>query len=502
MPKHIGVIGGGLVGTSSALHLLSRGHKVTLLESSASAGSESAASYGNAGVMATYAVKPINNPTLPMRLPGLLARADGPLAFARPLDALARWAIQPESIRWLGLFLMNCRPTKVAATTAGLAALLRSAEAGWTTPFEALTAAERARAFGPATSDAARRGCLWLFSSQAEALADRAARAAHGVRSTTLSAHALNALEPAIRPIEGSSANHFEDAYHLASPGALTKALADAVARAPLGRVLTSCRAEGLAQAADGGILIDVHAAHQSQPSPPLQWRVVEGDDGPADGFGRATLSVDEVVVACGAHSARLAAAVGDSFPLGTERGYHLTWVWRGPKPTLMPISSVEGTVRVAAPVAAPPRELTLQRPVGHAALGFFLTPMLCPETGTPLIRAAGTVELGGTHAPPSAKRLDAIARAAAQLMPALGDAASGWQRLDGGEWLGFRPTMPDSLPVIGRSPKCPQVLYAFGHQHLGWTLGGITGQMVSQLVCSEVPEPNADAYAPGRSFL
>jgi D-amino-acid dehydrogenase len=147
MRKHVGVIGGGFVGCSSALHLLDQGVKVTLLDSMRP-GSRAAASYGNAGVLANYATSPIQNPALPFRLPGMLSRHDGPVAFARPLGALARWAVQPATLRWLGCFLSNCRPSKVAATQQALAALLRSAESGWQVPFASLTAEERTRAFG------------------------------------------------------------------------------------------------------------------------------------------------------------------------------------------------------------------------------------------------------------------------------------------------------------------------------------------------------------------
>ena len=63
--------------------------------------------------------------------------------------------------------------------------------------------------------------------------------------------------------------------------------------------------------------------------------------------------------------------------------------------------------------------------------------------------------------------------------------------RVPASDWLGFRPTLPDALPVIGRSPRSPHVLYAFGHQHVGWTLGGITGRLVAELATRR--EPSVD---------
>ena len=136
-------------------------------------GSRAAASYGNnAGVLANYATSPIQNPALPFRLPGMLSRHDGPVAFARPLGALARWAVQPATLRWLGCFLSNCRPSKVAATQQALAALLRSAESGWQVPFASLTAEERTRAFGG--SGPTKLGACLLFESLDAAKADLA----------------------------------------------------------------------------------------------------------------------------------------------------------------------------------------------------------------------------------------------------------------------------------------------------------------------------------------
>ena len=162
-----------------------------------------------------------------------------PVAFARPLRALARWAVQPATLRWLGCFLSNCRPSKepqeLAATQQALAALLRSAESGWQVPFASLTAEERTRAFGD--GGPTKLGACILFESLDAAKADLARREAPGVRGTTLNAAGLLELEPAFEraAAEGRvlTGNYFPDAWHLASPGALVTALAAAVARAP-----------------------------------------------------------------------------------------------------------------------------------------------------------------------------------------------------------------------------------------------------------------------------
>lgn len=153
-------------------------------------------------------------------------------------------------------------------------------------------------------------------------------------------------------------------------------------------------------------------------------------------------LSADYVVVAAGAWSASLAKQVGDRIRLDTERGYHV----------LFPDSSD-----------------LLHAPICYPDCGFYMTPL---KEG---LRAAGTVELGGLDRPSRPVRTRVIEKRARQLLPKLSAA--------GRTWLGFRPSMPDSLPVIGPSPIDPRVVYAFGHGHVGLTLAGITGRLVGDLI-------------------
>jgi D-amino-acid dehydrogenase len=155
------------------------------------------------------------------------------------------------------------------------------------------------------------------------------------------------------------------------------------------------------------------------------------------------------VVVAAGAWSKELARQVGDRVMLDTERGYHLN---------LEPGEAGE-----------------LRRPVVSAERGFVLAPMLDG------IRLTSGVELAGLHAPPDFSRIRRLVPAAREALPGLSGSITR-------EWLGYRPTTPDSLPVIGRSPHCDAVFYAFGHQHLGLTLGPLTGRLVAALVAGRQP--------------
>lgn len=167
----------------------------------------------------------------------------------------------------------------------------------------------------------------------------------------------------------------------------------------------------------------------------------------------------DRVVVASGAWSKRLLGRLGENIPLDTERGYHVVF---------------------------PEGASLLNRPVAPIDGGFFMTPM---EGG---LRAAGTVEFAGLDAPPRPARVEALTAAARRLLPDLGEPSE--------SWLGFRPTLPDALPAIGPLPSDPRILCAFGHQHLGMTLGGITGKLIAELVDGTDP-PSVDLapFRPGR---
>ena len=148
------------------------------------------------------------------------------------------------------------------------------------------------------------------------------------------------------------------------------------------------------------------------------------------------------VVIAAGAHSRKLAAEVGDPVPLDTERGYHVEYDM------------------TQAPI---------QRPVCPATRGFYF----CPMQGR--LRAAGMVELAGLSAPPNRRLLRTLATNAQRILPQLGAPSR--------SWLGFRPSMPNSVPVIRPSKGGKDVILAFGHGHIGLTLAPRTARLVSAML-------------------
>ncbi len=166
----------------------------------------------------------------------------------------------------------------------------------------------------------------------------------------------------------------------------------------------------------------------------------------------------EKSVIASGAFSKILTDQLGENIPLDTERGYHVHFK---------------------------DKDHLISRPVIFLDRGFGMTPM---NQG---LRAVGTVELGGLDNPPSSKRIDYIIKCAKELLPQLNKHDD--------EWLGFRPTLPDFLPILGPSLKNKNIIYAFGHQHLGWTLGAITGKIISGIVAGEKTNLNLAPYSSKR---
>jgi glycine/D-amino acid oxidase-like deaminating enzyme len=153
----------------------------------------------------------------------------------------------------------------------------------------------------------------------------------------------------------------------------------------------------------------------------------------------------DKIVIACGSFSKKLTDNLGEKIPLDTERGYHVHFK---------------------------DCDHLLSRPVIFQNRGFGITPM---EQG---LRVVGTVEFGGLDNPISKSRIKNLINNAKYMMGDLPEHQD--------EWLGFRPTLPDYLPVIGPSKKYKNVFYCFGHHHLGWTLGPISGKIISSMVAEE----------------
>lgn len=167
----------------------------------------------------------------------------------------------------------------------------------------------------------------------------------------------------------------------------------------------------------------------------------------------------DHAVLAAGAHSKDLARALGDRIPLETERGYNTT---------------------------LPPGAFDLRLQVIFGGHGFVVSRL---STG---IRVGGAVELGGLALPPNFRRAEAMLAKARTFLPGL--------NTEGGtQWMGFRPSLPDTLPVIGPARASTRVIHAFGHGHLGLTQSAGTARLVADLVTGAAPAIDPQHFSPQR---
>ena len=170
-------------------------------------------------------------------------------------------------------------------------------------------------------------------------------------------------------------------------------------------------------------------------------------------------MQADHVIVAAGAFSHRLVKPLGLSVPLETERGYNTT---------------------------LPGDAFDIRTQITFGGHGFVVTRL---SSG---IRVGGAVELGGLELPPNYKRSEAMLTNAARFLPGL--------KTDGGrQWMGFRPSLPDSLPAIGRVPGAGNILCAFGHGHLGLTQSAGTAAIIADLVTGATPGIDITPFAPDR---
>jgi D-amino-acid dehydrogenase len=407
----VAIVGAGIVGLATAFKLQEAGRRVVLLDRR---GMAEETSRGNAGAFAFSDVIPLATSGVMRKLPKWLSDPLGPLAI-RP-EYLPR--ITPYLVR----FWRAGWPDRVAASIKAQSALMRLARR------EAESLIASAGLGHMVRSD----GVLELYESEAELRAtarDDAAKAAEGIEFRHVRGAELAELQPGLSPrlVCGTFLPKWQtvsDPYDFAV----------AVGAAALARGARLEQAQVVQlRPDDAGVVLEL-----------------------ADGAARRAAAV---VVAAGAWSARLTAALGDAIPLETERGYNTT----------LPAAGFE-----------------LRRQLVFGGHGFVVTPL------TSGIRIGGAVEFGGLDLPPDFRRADAMLSKAARFMPGL--------RTSGGtQWMGFRPSLPDSLPAIGFSRRSRRIVYAFGHGHLGLTQAAGTGALVAELLAGTPPSLDLSPFSPQR---
>jgi D-amino-acid dehydrogenase len=395
------VLGAGIVGVSAALHLQARGRAVAILDRLGAAAGET--SFGNTGIVQSEAVFPYTFP----RDPGELARA----ALGLDPRVQIRYSALPSIAPWLWRYFLASSPSRRQATALAMRGLVR----------ECLPEHR-------ALSDAAGAGALlrpsgWVKvfrTSRGEdiALADMEETKPFGVPSRRLNRDELLALEPHLSEVAIGGV-HFTEPLTTPDPAALANAYAALFLKR--GGRLAKGDARSL-QASGAG------------------WTVAT-DEGP--------LEAAEAVVALGAWSSDVTAALGYRLPLGVKRGYHMHYGAAG--------------------------NATLSRPVLDVEKGYAMTPM---ARGVRLTTGA---EFARRDDPPSSAHLDRVEPFGRQLFPIA-------ERRDPQPWLGRRPCLPDMMPVIGAAPRHKGLWFDFGHQHLGLTLGPVSGHLLAQLMSGETP--------------
>lgn len=186
--------------------------------------------------------------------------------------------------------------------------------------------------------------------------------------------------------------------------------------------------------------------------------QVVNGEHHVDVVHGEKSQRFDAVVLAAGVASREMAKRMGSEIPVVSERGYHLMLDAGG---------------------------RSVARPVVWLDKSVFLTPM------TEGIRVAGTAEFANPDDAPSSNRSRLMLRVAGMML--------GGGLTQRSEWVGSRPSMPDSLPVVGYSPGSQRVVFAFGHGHLGLSLSAATGELVRQLLLREALHPVLESLSPRR---
>jgi D-amino-acid dehydrogenase len=403
------VLGAGMVGVSSALSARERGMSVILVDRR-EPGSET--SYGNAGIVSSGSIFPLNTPALFDALPKYLSNRDPALRWN------LAWSLR--NVDWIVRFLANALPSQTKPRATALRGLIVTSlklHREWVVK---AGAPQRIRETGWLKA--------WRGDVTASVKAQQAALAEFGVKSEVLDRQAISALEPNILPVYRTGLLHTETAS-VDSPGNVVKAYAKMFAGA--GGQIRASEIKSVMPDGEG-------------------WRVVLSD---------GELRSRHVVVALGPWSADLLRTLGYRAPLAFERGYHQEF-----KPN-------------------PARQLL--RPIHDADTSFLMSPM---EQG---IRVTSGVELTDRDAPSDFSQLEASV-ASARGVVEFGEAV-------GAPWRGARPTLPDSLPMIGPAPRHRGLWLAFGHQHIGFTTGAGTGAAIAAMISGTPPPFDVTAFAPSR---
>ena len=396
MKADVIVLGAGMIGVSTALHLQKRGRAVILVDRR---GPAEETSYGNGGIIQREGVVPYMFPREWMTI----------LRYARNTssDAYYHLAALPRIAPWLFRYWMASTPERKA----------KSARAMFPIIERCIVEHEALMAEAGVTGMIRRTGYVRVYRSpeklEKALREDEDDRRAYGIGIAALDKAGVAALEPHLRD-RFAGGIHLTDPISVGDPGALGRAYADLFVK--IGGQMVEGEAKSLEQGGAG-------------------WRVATRT---------GWIEAAEAVVALGPWSNDVTRAQGLRIPLGWKRGYHMHF--------------------------RPEGNATLARPVIDTDYGFCITPM---TRGIRLTTGAEFADRDAVRTPVQLARVEPQAR---DIFP-LAD------RVDDEAWMGRRPCLPDMVPVIGRAPGKSGLWLNFGHQHLGFTLGPVTGRLIAEMM-------------------
>ena len=404
------VIGAGMCGVSTAIWLQRSGHTVILIDKGLPG---MGASFGNAGLLAQWAVAPVTSPTLWREAPKYLTDPNSPLFM--------KWSYFPKLIPWLAKFLSHANDAATRRIVSSQIPLVCDAVdqhkslvrctglEHWVTNSK-FSYAYRSKAHFDADA------YTWSLKKIA------------GFEPTVITGHEVQECEPILGPTIQCLAV-LEGQGHIVNPGQYITELAKYFTK-------------------NGGKFIQAEV---------LDLHKKDGRISHID-TDKGSFECSHAVITAGIWSKDLMKKLGLKVPLETERGYHVVFE----NPSEMP-----------------------RNPIMITSGKFGVNPM---DMG---LRCAGTVELGDHHAGPSNAPIRLLMRHTKEVFPNL--TYSGTQ-----EWMGFRPSTPDSLPLIGEL-GASRIYTGFGHQHVGLTAGPKTGRLIAQLIDGHTPNIDMSPYAPAR---
>lgn len=408
--KPIIVIGAGMCGISTAIWLQRSGHAVTLMDKGAPG---MGASFGNAGLLAGWAVAPVTSPTLWRDAPRLLLDPNSPLFM--------KWAHVPKMLPWLAQFVSHANDAATRRIVSHLIPLLSDT-------------VDQHKSLVRGT-DLERWVCdskfSFVYKSKAHFEADSYAwsmKKLAGLSPQIVTGRAVQDCEPILGP-DIQCLAVLEGQGHITNPGQYIAELAKHFVK-------------------NGGTLVQAQVRDFIKTNGRISQ--IETDQG--------TFDCSRAVITAGIWSKDLMKKLGLKVPLEAERGYHVIFE----NPSQVP-----------------------RNPMLVVSGKFGVNPM---EMG---LRCAGTVELGDHHAGPSKAPIELLRRHVKETFPDL--TYSGTQ-----EWMGFRPSTPDSLPLIGELGNTG-ISTGFGHQHVGLTAGPKTGRLIAQMIDGNTPNVDMSPYAPAR---